>query len=85
MGKSAWFLLWYLKKNTIEEIIKNDEMLLLEMDVKGALAIKKLYPNKTYSIFVSPPDIGHLRKRFLNVAQIQNIELILDFKDLKKK
>ena len=50
-------------KNTIEEIIKNDEMLLLEMDVKGALAIKKLYPNKTYSIFVSPPDIGHLRKR----------------------
>ena len=25
--------------------------------------IKKLYPNKTYSIFVSPPDIGHLRKR----------------------
>ena len=50
-------------KNTIEEIIKNDEMLLLEMDVKIALAIKKLYPNKTYSIFVSPPDIGHLRKR----------------------
>ena len=38
-------------------------MLLLEMDVKGALSIKKLYPNKTFSIFISPPSIEHLRKR----------------------
>ena len=50
-------------KKSIDKIIHNNEMLLLEMDVKGALAIKKLYPNKTFSIFISPPSIEHLRKR----------------------
>jgi len=50
-------------KKAIDKIIHNNEMLLLEMDVKGALAIKKLYPNKTFSIFISPPSIEHLRKR----------------------
>ena len=50
-------------KESIDKIIHNNEMLLLEMDVKGALSIKKLYPNKTFSIFISPPSIEHLRKR----------------------
>ncbi|MFL3008958.1 MAG: guanylate kinase [Candidatus Neomarinimicrobiota bacterium] len=50
-------------KDSIKNIIDNNEMLLLEMDVKGALSIKKLYPNKTFSIFITPPSIDHLRKR----------------------
>ena len=50
-------------KDSINNIIKKDEMLLLEMDVKGALSIKKLYPSKTLSIFITPPSIDHLRKR----------------------
>ena len=44
-----------LQKKAIDKIIQNNEMLLIEMDVKGALSIKKLYPNKTFSIFISPP------------------------------
>ena len=47
----------------IDKVIKKNEMLLLEMDVKGALSIKKLYPNKTFSIFITPPSVDHLRKR----------------------
>ena len=50
-------------KDSIKQTIENDTMLLLEMDVKGALSIKKLYPNKTFSIFITPPSIDHLRKR----------------------
>ena len=50
-------------KKSIEEAIMKNEMLLLEMDVKGALSIKKLYPNKTFSIFITPPSIEHLRNR----------------------
>ena len=50
-------------KDSIDNIIKKNEMLLLEMDVKGALSIKKLYPNKTFSIFITPPSVDHLRKR----------------------
>ena len=50
-------------KDAITKIIQKNEMLLLEMDVKGALSIKKLYPNKTFSIFITPPSVDHLRKR----------------------
>ncbi len=50
-------------KDFINNVIKNNEMLLLEMDVKGALSIKKLYPNKTFSIFITPPSADHLRER----------------------
>ena len=50
-------------KDSIDDIIRKNEMLLLEMDVKGALSIKKLYPNKTFSIFITPPSIDHLRNR----------------------
>ena len=50
-------------KDFINNVIRNNEMLLLEMDVKGALSIKKLYPNKTFSIFITPPNVDHLRKR----------------------
>ena len=50
-------------KKSITNTIENNEILLLEMDVKGALTIKKLYPNKTFSIFITPPSIEHLRKR----------------------
>ena len=53
-------------KDSINNIIKKDEMLLLEMDVKGALSIKKLYPSKTFSIFITPPSVDHLRKRLQN-------------------
>ena len=41
-------------------------MLLLEMDVKGSMNIKKLYPGKTFSIFIIPPSIEHLRDRLKN-------------------
>ena len=39
MGKSSWILLWDFKR-AIDRIIHNNEMLLIEMDVKGALSIK---------------------------------------------
>ena len=50
-------------KLNLEQAIKKNEMLLIEMDVKGALSIKELYPNKTFSIFITPPSIDHLRNR----------------------
>ena len=50
-------------KDSINITIEKNDMLLLEMDVKGALSIKKLYPNKTFSIFITPPSLYHLRKR----------------------
>ena len=52
--------------NSLDDAIKRDKTLLLEMDVKGSMSIKKLYPEKTFSIFIIPPSIEHLRDRLKN-------------------
>ena len=49
--------------NSLNDAIKGDKTLLLEMDVKGSMSIKKLYPEKTFSTFIMPPSINHLRER----------------------
>ncbi len=54
------------QKNTIEKAIINEKFLLLEMDVKGAMSIKRLYSQNTFSIFIVPPSIEHLRNRLIN-------------------
>ena len=53
-------------KISLEKAIEKNNVLLLEMDVKGSMRIKKLYPENTYSIFIIPPSIDHLRKRLKN-------------------
>ena len=53
-------------KVSLEKAIEKNDVLLLEMDVKGSMRIKKLYPENTYSIFIIPPSIDHLRKRLKN-------------------
>ena len=37
--------------------------MLIEMDVKGSMSIKKLFPDQTFSIFIMPPSISKLRER----------------------
>jgi len=51
---------------SLTNAIKKDKMLLLELDVKGSMSIKKLYPDQTFSIFIIPPSIEHLRDRLKN-------------------
>ena len=50
-------------KKTLSYIIKENKFLLLELDVKGALKLKKLYPKNTVSIFIIPPSFDDLKKR----------------------
>lgn len=52
-------------KSILENVISNGRMLLMEMDVKGSMRIKKLYLDDTFSIFIIPPSIGHLRERLI--------------------
>jgi len=52
--------------NSLNDAIRGDKTLLLEMDVKGSMSIKKLYPEKTFSIFIMPPSIEDLRNRLKN-------------------
>ena len=49
--------------SSLKNAIDDDKTMLIEMDVKGSMAIKKLYPEQTFSIFIMPPSITHLRER----------------------
>ena len=50
-------------KKTLNDAIKEKKLLLLELDVKGALKLKKMYPKNTISIFIIPPSFEDLKKR----------------------
>ena len=50
-------------KSQIQKSIDKKIPLLLELDVKGALSIQKLYPDQTISIFVEPPSLNDLKIR----------------------
>ena len=49
--------------SSLENTIENDKITLIEMDVKGSMTIKKLFPDQTFSIFIMPPSITQLRER----------------------
>ena len=49
--------------SNLENAIENDKIMLIEMDVKGSMSIKELYPDQTFSIFIMPPSISQLRQR----------------------
>ena len=50
-------------KSTLEKAINEDKRILLELDVKGAMSVKNLYPNKSLSIFIEPPSVEVLKLR----------------------
>jgi len=50
-------------KSFVEDNLKNNKSVIFDIDVKGALAIKKIYPEKAKLIFIMPPDIETLKER----------------------
>ena len=52
--------------STLTDAVSHKQLLLLELDVKGAMAIKNLYPNNTISIFIEPPSLKELKLRLEN-------------------
>ena len=52
--------------STLEEAIYKKRILLLDVDVKGGLNVKKLFIDNTLTIFLVPPDIETLVNRLSN-------------------
>ena len=50
-------------KANIDEAITNNKYLLLEVDVKGALRIKKAYSEKAVTVFITLPEVSDLLER----------------------
>ncbi len=49
-------------RSFVEENLKNGRDVMLEIDVKGAIQVKKSYP-ECVSIFIVPPDMAELERR----------------------
>ena len=65
-------------KSAIQNILSQGKNLILEIDVQGALQIKKIY-NDAISIFILPPNIDELKHRLIgrNTEDISTINLRL--------
>lgn len=50
-------------KKILKDVMKAGQQMLFEVDVKGAMAIKSLYPAETIAVFILPPDTELLRER----------------------
>ena len=53
-------------KEGIECYLSEKKPLFLELDVKGALNLKKMYPENTVSIFLSAPNFKELENRLIH-------------------
>ncbi len=53
-------------KSELTNAIERGENILLDIDVKGAINVKKLFGTQALTIFVLPPDIETLRRRLIN-------------------
>ena len=62
--------------STLTDAVSHKQLLLLELDVKGAMAIKNLYPNNTISIFIEPPSLEELKSRLENRGTESNDNII---------
>lgn len=53
-------------KNYIDKCIDEGKYVLLDIDVNGALQVARNYPDRTITIFISPPSIEKLIERLWN-------------------
>ena len=53
-------------KAEVDKALTTGRTMLFDIDVKGGLSIKRMYPRDAVIIFISPPSIEVLRDRLLN-------------------
>ena len=62
-------------RSEIDTALLENKCLLFDIDVKGALSIKKAYPHDSVLIFLSPPSIEELEKRLRHRGTETNKEI----------
>ncbi len=53
-------------KSEVDKALKSGKTMLFDIDVKGGLSIKRMYPHDSVIIFIKPPSIEILRDRLRN-------------------
>lgn len=62
-------------RSEVDKLIESGYFPLLDIEVKGALNVKKIYGAKSVSIFIQPPSIEELKVRLLNRGTEDNASL----------
>lgn len=52
-------------KSEIERICNEGHNVILDIDVKGALNVKRLYSDRALTIFIEPPSLAQLKERLI--------------------
>jgi guanylate kinase len=52
-------------KNELQRIWNNNQIPVLDIDVKGAIHVQQQYPTSTLSLFIKPPSVEELKNRLL--------------------
>ena len=50
-------------KSDLQRIWNNDQLPLLDIDVKGAIHVQQQYPGTSLSLFIEPPSVEELKRR----------------------
>lgn len=62
-------------KSEVERICNQGHNVILDIDVKGGVNVKRLYGDRAISIFIMPPSVEELRRR-LETRNTDSIEMI---------
>lgn len=52
-------------KSEIDRRLEQGENIVLDIDVRGGVNVRKLYPDNSLSIFIKPPSVDALRERLI--------------------
>jgi len=72
-------------KAAVESELNKGYFVMLDIDVLGALNVKRMYGEKALSIFISPPSFDILRERLRNRGTESDESLVLRLKRAKKE
>ncbi len=72
-------------RSFVEAQLKKGRSVILCLDLKGALEVKKLYPGKTSTIFILPPSIKELSQRIKQRCNKTNKEEVSNRVRLARK
>jgi len=67
-------------KSYIDQALEQGKHLLLDIDIKGGINVKKAYPEVSVSIFIEPPSLDVLEKRLITrgTDSAEQIKIRLD-------
>ena len=71
-------------RKPLESVLKNGGVLLLDVDVKGAMKLKKEYRD-AITIFIMPPSVKELRKRLIQRGTETKQQLEVRFENAKQE